>query len=445
MHRSASHVVAPFAVALVALAATGSAQDAGGKYATWSQVENAVETKDYRNALGSGGGAFDDKARAYVAQVALPQLGLEGNRATIERVRKRLRETLLGDIADEKAFDAASGFIANAMAALAGNQEQDPVVRVNAMLLIGELQAKDKQRLLPAAGATLAAAAGDARLPMEVRIAAASGLAKHADAAKAAGPNVVAALAKTTAASLTPMLSAPPDGGRAAAADWLAGRALGILQALGPAAASKESIDATARILGDPARAVDLRIRAAAALGAAAKPNAGFDAARAVESIRTVAISALEADEAAAEERRFAQSIAGAEGRPAGTPQPQGTGGEEPAIPQLVCRRDAWRLATCADAIFAEDGGSGLATLLGNDAAAAKSLAGTLRQAAAGLDANPDEQAVVEALALLGKPVAGAPAAGGSRPATPPGDDAAQPAQPAAGDAESPFESPFGK
>ena len=402
-----------------------SAQEAGATYSTWTKVEGAVETREFKEKL-RGGGQFDAAARSFVTRVALPQLGLEANRPTIERVRRRMREIVLSDIADEKAFEDAAKTVLDAMAALARNEDAERVVRVNAMLLVGELRAKDN-RPLPAAAPVLAAAAGDVRLPLEVRIAAAAGLMRHAEAAKAGGDP--AAVAKALAPALVPMLTGDPKTGPVAAIDWLAGRGLAIMQTLGPQAGSKEAVTAAARILGDASRSVDVRVRAAAALGAAATADSGVDAARAVESVRGVAITGLEADFAAAERLRMERRVAGA--------------AEEPMIPALACRRDAWRLAVCADAIEGADGGAGLIGLVGNDAAAAKDLATVLRQAAAGLDANPDEQSVIDALEKLGKPVAGAaPAA--NRPAQP---AATQPQDvPAKDESNSPFDaaSPFG-
>lgn len=414
------------------------AQDPAAKFSTWTKVDAAVETREYKEKLRDGG-QFDAAARSYVTQVVLPQLGFEANRSTIERVRRRIRETVLSDIADEKAFNDAAKTVLDAMAAVANNADVERVVRVNAMLLVGELRAKDN-RPLPAAAPVLAAAVGDVRQPLEVRIAAAAGLARHAEAAKAGGD--VAAIAKAVGPALVPMLVGDPKTGPTAAIDWLAGRGLAIMQALGPQAGSKAALAAAARILGDDSRSLDVRVRAAGALGAAATANAGVDAARAVESVRSIAIAALEADMATAERLRMDRRVAGGTGQPVG--QPSGTPTNEPTIPTLACRRNAWRLAVCADAIEGADGGAGLASLLGNAAAPAKELAGSLRQAATGLDAHPDEQSVIDALEKLGKPVAGAtpavnrpaPAGTGEKPQDAPSKDA-----PA-----SPFEtgSPFG-
>jgi len=415
-----------------------NAQDAAAKFSTWTKVEGAVETRDFKEKLRDGG-QFDAAARSYVTQIVLPQLGLEANRATIERVRRRIREIVFSDIADEKAFNDTAKTVLDTMAAVARDGDAERVVRVNAMLLVAELRAKDN-RPLPAAAPVLAAAAGDARQPLEVRIAAAAGLARHAEAAKAGGD--VAAIAKAVGPALVPMLTEDPKTGPTAAIDWLAGRGLAIMQALGPQAGSKDALAAAARILGDDSRSVDVRVRAAAALGAAATADAGVDAARAVELVRGVAIAGLETEVATAERLRTERRVAGAAGQSGG--QPSGTPANEPTIHALACRRDAWRLSACADAIEGADGGAGLASLLGDGAAAAKTLAGSLRQAAAGLDANPDEQSVLDALEKLGKPVAGAapavnrpaPAAAGEQPQ----------GVPPKGDPTSPFDtaSPFG-
>ena len=421
------------ALAVCGLAATRAVrgQEAEAKYSIWSKVENARETSELRQQLRDGG-PFDAKARDFVVQVVLPQLGLEANRPAIERVRRRIRDLLLADIADEKAFGDAAKTVVDAMAAVAQNRDVESVVRVNAMLLVGDLRSKEG-RPLPMALATLATMAADVRLPLEVRIAAAAGMARHAEAAKAGGQ--LAEVAKDVAPAIGPMLSAPPS----AAGDWLAGRALAIVQTLGRQPATKDALAAAARILGDGTRSVDLRVRAAAALGAAAAADSGIDVGRAVESIPGVALAGLQADAAAAESLRAERGLPGADGTAAG--QPPG-GDAEPAVSQLVCRRNAWRLWTCAEALAAEDGTTGLGTLLGGDAAtAAAKVAATLRQAAMSLDTHPDEQSLLEAIELLGSKEAAA-AGTNSTPAVRPQERPGTDAQPRG---DSPFDAtPFG-
>ena len=85
----------------------------------------------------------------------------------------------------------------------------------------------------------------------------------------------------------------------------------------------------------------------------------------------------------------------------------------------LVVRRDAWRLVRLADAILAEEGSSGLATLLaGPGKAAAGQCAAALRTAGKSLDASPDAASVRTALENIEQAAAPAPAAA-ARPAAP--------------------------
>jgi hypothetical protein len=415
---------------ILALAAALSAapavhgQEPEAKYSNWTKVENAPETRALRQQLRDGS-PFDAKARDFVVRTVVPQLGLEANRPTIERMRRKIRDLLLADVADNKTFDDVSKVVLEAFAAVARNGDAEPVVRVNAMLLVGELRDK-ANRPLAAALAPLVASAGDVRLPMEVRIAAAAGIARHAEAAKAGGDET--AVAQAVAPAIAPMLSGTP----ATATDWLAGRALAIVQTLGPKAATKEALAAAGRILGDPDRAVDLRVRAAAALGAAAAADSGVDVGRAVASVQATAMAGLQADAAAAESRRDERRLAGTAAPGAG---PTPAGETEPTIPKLACRRNAWRLWTCADALASDDGATGLATLLGGEAAEkATTLATALRAAAKAIDAHPDEQAVLEALESRGGPAA----AGGRGPRPPARRDAPPPDEPATG--ESPFD-----
>jgi hypothetical protein len=411
-----------------------AAQEAAAKYPTWTKFELSSETRDFRAKLRDGGG-FEAADREFVVRQALPQLGFESNRASIERVRRRIREAILEEMTDPKAYDTAARAVLEAMLAKARDKATDPLVGVNAMLLVGELRGLDR-RPLPAALPGLVAAAADAGLPIGLRIAAAVGLSRHAETAAASGD--VAAVVKAVAPALGPMLTAPTPG---PAADWLASRALSIMQVLGPPAATKDALAAAAAILADESRPVDVRIRAGLALGATAGADSGLDVARAVAAVRSCAIVGLRDDVKGAEVRQFEAQLVG------GNPQPQPPGPATPPpppVPQLACRRDAWRLSACAQALEGPDGGSGLAALLAGDAAAAaKELAAQLRQSATSLDANPNAQGVVDALATLTQEPPASPAAApaGSPPAPTP----ASPTQPTSPfDAPSPDSSPFG-
>lgn len=435
------------AVALAGWLAAGSALAAD--YASLSQVEAATETRDYSQQVRDKKFAADQQA--FLTGTLLPQLSKDANRAGIARTRQRIRELALRDAAKEL-VDPINGTLRDAMLAQATAPEAEPLLRVNAMLLVGELVGADGKPW-PGAAQPLADAAADAKLPLDVRIAAVAGLAQHVRAAASGAPEV-AAIAGPAVAGL---VTAPPEGD-AVARRWLVTRALELLPAVAPPAGA---IAATATILADDAADTDLRVRAAAALGKLARPDANIDAAAAVGHAGSVAVAALEADLAAAEQRRFIRRLSGGAGwtDPAGLMSPAGPefgggmpgapwGGEfgtgeglgaeadEDSVPSLACRRDAWRLFRLAEAIKPARSGPGLADLLDGDAAAAAGdLASTLRQAALDLDAGPNETTLKQALAAikeLGPSARGQPAAGGAKP------EAASPAAPKPAE-ESPF------
>jgi len=391
----------------------------------WRQVETSQELTDYRLALRNGG--FDAAAKAFLTDIALPQLGLPANRPAIERVRRRMRELLCGDAASEpRAMDAALETIVGFMMTAARNDKLDPIVRINAALFVGEVKGKDGKPW-PAAAAPLTAAVGDARLPMDVRIVAAQGLARHTEAAgPAAGPTVGPVLVK-----LLPSLAAVSD---RAAADWLAGRGLKMVADLGSGAPPEATAPALA-ILEDASRSTTLRARAAAAAAAAGPKAAGVDWGKAVAACRATALQALETEKARGERARELGLItAAAVGQSESAGEPRLSGGS--AVPELACRRVAWELMTLAEALVAADGKGGIAAIRGADQQAARELGGTLREAATMIDANPDETAILDALAMLN----GGPVPEAREPAAVPAGDA----QPAA-DAAEPVVNPFGQ
>ena len=456
-------------VAAVALwtAASALAQDEP-QFATWEKAEAADEAKKYVEQLKKG--EFDAAAQAFLEQIALPQLAIDGNRKTIERKRRRMREVLLNEkLAEAAALEKASRAAVDWLVAQARNPQVDPAVRVNAMLFVGELRGKDG-RPWPAATAALSGAAADAKLPAGVRVAAVAGLARHVDAARSAGggdPQV----AQATAKSLLTIIAAAPSATDGAASDWLVSRALDMVTVVMPQA-TPEAAAAIAAILDDASRAVDVRVRAAAALGTMATADATINAARAVAVIHGLAVEAVKADLATAAERAIAARMSGQpvpgmmpggiEGGGVGFPGggfpgggggfPGGGGGfpggggefggdagvSDDPIDALVVRRDAWRLMTLANAVEVADGSRGLATLLAADAAdGAKTIAKVLREAAVSLDQSPDATSLKQALADIER---AAPAAAGPvvpKPAAAAGDPPAAGGVPAA--ANDPF------
>ena len=427
-------------------AADGFGQDGDARFTGWTKVESAAETRNYREAM-KGGGAFDQAARSFLEEIALPQLALEANRSTIERVRKRMREYLLVDIANEKAADEAIKAAMAFMETLAGKDDADPVVRVNAMLLIGELQSMDRKPWQPAA-AVLAGAAANADLPKAVRIAACVGLAKHVEATKGVAEEqqrMAAVAVPAIKAILNESAKEPTSQTMAVENDWMAARCLSMLPQLGPLSPATAA-DAV-RILNDDNRSINVRVRAATALAAAGGPESKIDKAAVIQSIGALAISALEQDVAAADRLLLDRQYSGTSGQPQPGMMPPGmmppgmmppgmpgmgvdpTG--QPVVEQLIpregCRRAAWRLWVLAEAILTDDSKRGVALLGGEASPAAVDLAQSLRRAAMDLDATPEESMLRQALADL-KPAAPAakteeetPAAEGKTAAPPAG------------------------
>ena len=406
-------------VALLPLAGAGLGQEGEARFSNWSKVESpaAEETKKYKDSVKAG--TFDAAARGFLEEVALPQLSLEANRATIERVRKRIREYLLADIDNDRAAEEASKTVLAFMNTLAANDEAEPVVRVNAMLLIGELQAPKSKQPWPAATAPLAEAVANAALPRAVRIAACVGLARHVEAAKGIADEQkrVAALALPAIAAV---LAEPVPAGGGAENDWMAARCVAMLPVLGPLTPATAA-DAV-RLLGDGGRSINARVRAAAAVAAGAGPEAKLDKAAVIAAVAGLAVAALEADVAAAErlalDREYSGTAAG-QGLPGGplpavSYDPASPPGspldptlQRPAaqwIPREACRRAAWRLAVLADAILSDDAKRGLATLGGDVVPEDKTLAQSLRRAALELDAAPEEATLRQVLAELKPP-----------------------------------------
>ncbi|MFM7290529.1 MAG: hypothetical protein ACKO6B_04770, partial [Planctomycetia bacterium] len=361
----AGAILGALTLATASGAAVGQQSD-DARFADWGKVELATETRTFKEAMRAGG-AFDAAARGYLEQIALPQLELESNRSTIERVRRRMREFLFGDIVNEKASDDANKAVLAFMQALADKQEAEPVVRVNAMLLIGELQGADRKPL-QAAAPVLARAASNADLSKAVRIAACVGLHRHVEATRG-GVEERQRLASVAHPAILAILAASAAPGAAVEDDWLASRCLSMLPLLGPG--SPETIAEAARILGEEALSIDVRVRAAAAVAATAGPDAKIEVAAVIPAIGKLAVGSLERDAAAADRLLLERQSGIASGLPTAGPRglappgaigdPSGQPEVEQLIPREVCRRAAWRLSVLADSILTDDSKRGLA------------------------------------------------------------------------------------
>lgn len=437
------------AAACIARGSSGNAafaQNSGAKYSTWSKVEAAPETRAYKENLREGGG-LDATLRALLELTALPQLALASNRSTIERTRRRMRELLLTEIADEKAFEDASQVFLDFFGKLARDEDADLIVRINALLLVGELKAKDGKPWPPTAG-PLASAARDAKLPIAIRVAATAGLARHAEAARAIGDDASKALAADALPAIVAILGEPVEKDTSVELDWLVSRSLSMLPSLGrwaPKEMAATLPQLLAKLLEDPLRSLDVRVRAAAALGAMVVPTSGVNGPQTIAAIRSLALSGLEGDDAIAASRRLEQEYIVLLGAPDATvAQPPGLG--QPgtpnalAIAEQVCRRAAWRLVTLADAIAPLDGKGGLAVLSTNTGTQATDLAKLLRDFGMNLDKIPDEQSLNDAVAAIHAPATGTPQPQAPQRQPKPEEPAAE--EPATDPAASPFDRP---
>ena len=408
--------------------------------AAWTKIEQDAE-KSYREPLKAGGG-FSPAAQDFIAKKAMPQLANDANRPILDRVRRKMREILIVGITDDRAFDDASKAVADAAVTIAKNSEASRAARVNAMLLVGELRAKDNKdgTVWPAAVSQLAAVAGDATLDPSVRVAAMAGLVRHADVAKRTGGDRLTEFTKGARPAILAIVAEKPSVEQPVVSDWLASRALSILTTV-VKSSPKELATTLVGVMNDKDRSLDVRVRAAAALGATVTPKSEIQAVEATNGVTALAVNVLELDEGILRDRRYEQQMSGGggsgggggmmsmrPGMPTGMSMP-GMGGGSVAVPQLVpdqsLRRTAWRLVTLADAMLTEDGKAGVAALVsGNDKVKSQAYAELFRKYALELDEKRTDDVILEALASI-RPGDDEDAA------TPAGDAEGTPAKPA--------------
>ena len=408
--------------------------------AAWTKVEQDAE-KLYKEPLKTGGG-FTPAAQDFIAKKAMPQLANDANRPILDRVRRKMRDILIVGITDDRAFDDASKAVADAAVTIAKNSGASLAARVNAMLLVGELRAKDNKdgTVWPAAVTQLAAVAGDATLDPSVRVAAMAGLVRHADVAKRTGGERQTEFTKGARPAILSIVAEKPSVEQPVVSDWLASRALSILTTV-LKSSPKELATTLVGVMSDKSRSLDVRVRAAAALGATVTPKSEIQAVEATNGVTELAVDVLEFDEGILRDRRYEQQMSGGgtggggggmmpmrPGMPAGMSM-SGMGGGGVAVPQLVpdqsLRRTAWRLVTLADALLTEDGKAGVAALVsGDDKLKSQAYAELFRKYALELDEKRTDDVILEALAFI-RP------GGEEEAATPAGDTEGTPAKPA--------------
>lgn len=202
----------PAAAVLLVIAAGAFPPPAGGQPAdpkgqTWNQVDQGNDMKRVRDKMRVGEELIQEDL-AFINQILLPQLEAPANRQQIERVvRRKLRD--MQNVADNPAtFEQFTKLIADFMVKLAREEKKEPVVRVNAVLLVGELNDESKRRPWPGGLAPLVAIVANQAVAPEVRIAAAAGLQRHADAARQSGQEAQAAFTEKAEPAIAALLSA---------------------------------------------------------------------------------------------------------------------------------------------------------------------------------------------------------------------------------------------
>jgi hypothetical protein len=294
------------------------------KYSSWKQVEAAPETRDFLTAM-KGGGGIDASASTYLEEIVFPQFSLPENRGDLDEVRNRVLTRILASFATDEIQNSANALVAQGMQRLLEDDTQAMGVRLNALLLIGELQAKSGG-LWPGAVQPLTQVAADDSVALSLRIAAMIGLNQHLSrAAERSDPAILSGMLQTAEPALLACLSAPEatTPSEQVAAEWLTSQVLRLLPSVMPKATATVA-GTIFETLADTNRGLDVRVRAAYALGTTADAAGNIDVPEAVAIIESLAIESLASDVALADERTFERDFLGAGGGRGGFGGPGG-------------------------------------------------------------------------------------------------------------------------
>jgi hypothetical protein len=224
-----------------------------------------------------GDTTLDDNAKAvldsYYGQFLFPQMTQTANLPKLVDARQNFRtRTMRNPFMVEAVHTHMNDLILKTMARISHDNGYHPAVRVNAMLMIADLNSKE-----PAAGGAsstgtplakalterggLLDSAGDTTLHPAVRAVAMLGVQRHADAGIAAGTQ--AAVQARMLAVLKEKATTPEA---SPGVSWVKARAANVLGTLAPAGGA--AAPDLAAVLTDASSPVDLRCAAAKALGA---------------------------------------------------------------------------------------------------------------------------------------------------------------------------------
>jgi len=442
------------AAAIAAASAKAADDELALRLADWQKVETAPETKSYREALRSGGG-FDEARRKHLEEVILPQLARDTNRRIITKVRHRIPAIALRDAArNQQAYAGVVGSILRFMEALARDETASLVARVNAAMLVGELDAADGKPLVESVR-PLVGMATDSAMPMAVRVVSFSAVGRLLEAVRSDAA-LREAVVNAGVAVLQELETADPvSHENALPRRWMAARAIDMLPELLEELPAETATVLTRIVQKDGP--VDLRVRAAVALGRISTARSKVDVGGLVTSIGAIAAVMLAADEEIGRRNEVAQFLRSSAGdpsaggyaamgpayggAPAGGPGDffggappggglegggffgpgsiDGAGGMPPggfgppmgpvrkartadSPPEQVFRRTAWRLLQLVRALEGEDGTKGLAAL-GSDeeTSRAKELARILLNGSDSLDETPDVATLRKLVAVV--------------------------------------------
>jgi hypothetical protein len=245
-------------------------------------------------------GAFEtDEAKTmfgdYYKRFVLPRWTLPELRGSLVEERKRLQDDLRLAGRAEKPPAAHDELVALLLKCLTvfAKDNYDPAVRVNAMLMIGELNTQEGRPPVPLVEAlpVLVAALKDPQQLDAVRVAALVGLERHCAAASQSGADLQAAGQALAEIVGTPGKAAPPAGDA-----WIrkrAAEALGKLKSAGPGGANAKALQA---MVLDKTLHLSHRCAAAEALGELDFSRARLDLGPMVQALGRLAAEVLTAE-----------------------------------------------------------------------------------------------------------------------------------------------------
>ncbi|MFM8578870.1 MAG: hypothetical protein ACKOCN_08730 [Planctomycetaceae bacterium] len=381
------------------------------------------------------------------------------------RIRHRIPAIALG-IANRnpQAYAGITTAILGFMDSLVRDETSSVIARVNATMLIGELESADGKPLTDALKPLLGFVA-DPALPMAIRVVSLASILKFADAIRQD-----AALRDSVITASTAIIEEPKSDSDDIARQWLASRAIEMIPAVLDELPAGTATSLT-RIVREGSD-VDVRIGAALVLGRISTAQSRIDVGAIVDAVEKVAVEMLVADEQVARRYEVQEVLGRSSGdpmgagyapmgpgfgtgsspggdffpgfAPGGSVDGGGFGGSSPggpagmmqpnffpnttptkrargidSPPEQVYRRTAWRLLQLVRALEGADGTKGLAAL-GSDeeTSRAKQLAKVLLNGSDSLDETPD-------IATLRKLVAIVSPESVDSPAEEPGEDGA--------------------